>query len=920
MSAPSPFGQWLKQRRQELDLTQDELALRVGCSLVLIQKIESGERRPSKQIAELLAEQLNVPPAERPAFVRFARVQSSRLLSQPAPWRTAYRQFTNLPAPPTPLIGREREIETLRKRFADKRVRLLTLTGPPGIGKTRLSIHVALELLDAFENGIFFVNLAPLRDCNLVIPTLAQTIGLKETRQQSLLEQVKEYLADKQLLLLLDNFEQVVSAAPLVAELMAACPWLKVLATSRVPLHVRAERQFPVPPLTLPRLQHNADDEALAQYSSIALFVDRAQAIQPDFELTPGNAAVVADICARLDGLPLAIELVAARAVQLSLADISAQLNRRLELLTEGPSDLPARHQTLRNAIGWSYELLNRQEQQLFERLSIFSGGFTLAAAEQVCVDQTGPEPPSTGRIHLDALVDQSLLLQAQDELDRPRFSMLETIREYASERLAQRGEVQTLHHRHASYFLDLAESAEPQLTGPQQARWLEDLDREQNNVRAALTWAIGQAEPEIALRLSGALSRFWQLHGHISEGLTWAHAALSVPAPPLETAPREVISARAKALLEAGWLARDAANFAQAKSFFEQSAALYEGLDKQGLANAVYALEWIEFLLGSAPPGQLLFEKSLALFRELGDKRALAMLLLNLGRLAVGQGDFARAHACFIESLKIQQERQERYGTALALGDLGELAIYQGDWSQASRYLAESHALLNELGEKQMRAWVLTKLGEVAWREGHLKQAQRLLEQSLQLAQESESKWKVAHARAFMGLVTLSTGDAARAQSLCESSLSIFEEIGDEGSIAQTTKDLARVMLAQHSYARARALYQTSLTVLARLNYRPDIAECLEGLGALHSAQGRPQTAVRLLSAADALRRRLGAPISPILLPAYTQAVAAARAQLDEERFKQLWSEGECAMANVEVGTSFQESIATLQGLAREG
>src|SRR5947207_2111501 len=385
----------------------------------------------------------------------------------------------NLPVQPTPLIGRQREVAAVQQLLLREDVRLLTLTGPGGSGKTRLGLHVAAELSDHFTDGIYFVNLAPISDAELVVPTIAQTLGMKESPTRSMVEQLQIFLQEKQLLLVLDNFEQVVSAAPRLSDLLARCSHLKLLVTSRAGLHLLAEHEFAVPPLSLPDLKHLPTLVRLSQYESVALFIARAQALQPDFQVSNATAPAVAEICARLDGLPLAIELAAARIKLLPPPALLARLGQRLAVLTSGGRDAPARQQTLRKTIEWSYQLLDAEEQRLFRRLSVFVGGCTLEAIEAVCgtLDKSiGVERVLDG---VGSLIDKSLLQQTEQEGEEPRLLMLETIWEYALEALSATGELETAQQAHAAYYLALAEQAEPELEGPRQARWFERLERE---------------------------------------------------------------------------------------------------------------------------------------------------------------------------------------------------------------------------------------------------------------------------------------------------------------------------------------------------------------------------------------------------------------------------------------------------------
>jgi predicted ATPase/transcriptional regulator with XRE-family HTH domain len=522
MYGETTFGPWLRQRRRQLDLTQADLARQVNCSEITVRKLEADERTPSRQIAELLADCLEVPAAERPAFVAFARGRTGAGALGP-PLSPPSAPPGGLPAPLTRLLGRDQEVARICQCLLDD-TRLLTLIGPPGIGKTRLSLSIAGALSDRFPDGAVFVALASVADPGLVVDALAQAVGVAEAAGHSIGDRLIEALCDRSMLLVLDNFEHVLPAAGEIARLLAACPELKVLATSRAALHIRGEQLFPVSPLALPTMAWPLEAQTVARSSAVMLFVERAQAAASNFALSDENAATVAAICARLDGLPLAIELVAARMRLLSPLALLSRLGQRLDLLAAGPSDLPPRHQTLRRAIEWSYNLLAPDEQRLFERLGVLAGDYELEAIEAICGDcglqiadcrleESGQSTiynlQSTILESLEVLIDHSLVARRAGADEEPRCVMLETIREYALERLAASGQLPALRERHARYYLALAERAEPELSGAQQERWLNRLEREHDQFHAALSWAQEAGAAEIGRRLAAVLWRF---------------------------------------------------------------------------------------------------------------------------------------------------------------------------------------------------------------------------------------------------------------------------------------------------------------------------------------------------------------------------------------------------------------------------
>src|SRR2546427_5877234 len=585
-------------------------------------------------------------------------------------------RFQNLPPLLTPLIGREQQEQAISSFLLRPGVRLLTLTGTGGIGKTRLAQKVAKDLIKEFPHGVCLVQLAPLSDPDLVLPTIAQTLGLRDVEERSLFESLKAFLRDKHLLLLLDNFEQVLQASPALVELLLACPSIKILVTSRAVLHVEGEHEFAVPPLSLPDPLHLPAHEQLVHYGAIALFVERAQAVKPQFVLSEDNAAAIAQICIRLDGLPLALELAAARSELLPPQALLGRLNRRLAVLTRGRQDAPTRQQTLRDTISWSYDLLNAEEQRCFRRLAIFVGGCTLEAAEAVCsspidrgltasvASRCIEDPPQVKDLSLPAmdlvasLLDKSLLQQSDRGGDELRLLMLETIREYALEMLADSGELEATEQRHAMYYLALAEQSEPELFGHQQRLWVDLLTWDTENLRAALQWSQTHQRKEQLLRLAGNLGHFWYMCGRFSEAMLWLETALR------EVAPDVAVSARIKAL---------------------------------------YIVTLIASHLGQS---DLLFVRArecLALARQNGDSRGFAIASWALVHHLLADGDLFEAHAQAEETLtfvRAHAPAEDSWTLACALNAFGSVVLSQGDYTQAQHLYELAIALFKEAGD----------------------------------------------------------------------------------------------------------------------------------------------------------------------------------------------------------------------------
>jgi predicted ATPase/class 3 adenylate cyclase len=641
------------------------------------------------------------------------------LPSEFPPLRTPDVFGGTLPLPITPLIGREDELREIARILSDRTVRLLTLTGPAGTGKTRLGLMSAAINDGDYADGVRFIDLAPITDPALVATTVAQAFRVKEAPGSDIVELLAAELRGRELLVVLDNFEHVTPAAAFIARLLAAVPGLTAIATSRVPLNVRGEWEYPVRPLALPDATETHSPDGLLRYSAVRLFTDRARAIRADFALTESNGPVIAEICRKLDGLPLAIELAASRSRILSPEAMLPRLERSLKLLTGGPIDLPARQQTLRAAIAWSHDLLTHDEQRLFRILSAFSGGCTFRALESVCAGPFRIE----GELFdaLDSLVEKSLLRQVEVVPGEPRFSMLQTIREYAREKLEESGEAEAIEARHAGFFRALGEEARSRLRGAEQARWLELLEREHDNFRAALGSALARGETETAARIAGALERFWMTRGDLREGRMWLGKVLANPG---DCSPE----ARAKVLAGAGTLARQQGDHA----------AAWEA-----------------------------FERSLAIFRSLDDSRGIAMALTNLGAVAGERAEYDRAADVLGEALMVLREVGESALMAKVLTNLGVIAEMRGDKQRATALYEESLTLCREVGDSMGEGLALSNLGHIAYDRGELGRATELFRESLRLARREHQPYNAVHELANLALVDLAAGRAERGASL---------------------------------------------------------------------------------------------------------------------------------------------------------
>ncbi|HUS17147.1 MAG TPA: tetratricopeptide repeat protein [Chloroflexia bacterium] len=725
------------------------------------------------------------------------------------PLRTLDSRPNNLPAQPTTLVGREADERAVAARLQDPATRLLTLTGPGGTGKTRLGLHLAAHLLDEYEHGVWFVGLASVGDPALVASTVAGALAVKEAAGLSIGESLRVYLRDKHLLLLLDNFEHVLGAAPLVADLLATAPRLKILATSRACLRVYGEHEMAVPPLALPDRAALPDLEQVAGYPAVRLFVDRARAVAPDFTLTHENVATVVAICARLDGLPLAIELAAARARLFTPQAMMSRLagargTSPLHLLSSGARDLPARQQSLRGAIAWSYDLLEADEQALFARLAVFQGGCSVAAVAAVCRDGDDTAPVAAGSAAaasmdlavldgLESLAEKSLLRPETTAEGEPRFVMLETIREYALERLAARDEATRIRGRHLAYFRALAEKDGPALNGPDQRAALAQLDREHDNVRAALSWALEQHDGTAALALGGAIWRFWEWRGHWSEGRRWMDAALAL-------CDGVAADVREKAWHGTGVLAYRAGDLVAADRYYREALALRRSLGDHRAAGATLNnLGLVAYERGDYAGATALYKESLAVFREIGNDRGIAAASDNLGLIAYAEGDYARAARLCGDSLAFRRTLGDRQWIAISLNILGMVAREQGAYDHAAAYHAESLGFFRELQDRWGIATALTNQGLLAADQGDVAQAAELQRESLRLFSALANQNGVARALAALGALATTRGDHATATRLLA---------GSEALRLQTSapRPVAEQQRYERSLASARA------------------------------------------------------------------------------------------------------------------
>jgi non-specific serine/threonine protein kinase len=844
---PSSFGELLRQHRLAAGLTQEELAERAGLSARGVQDLERGLRRsPHPDTTRRLVEALGLDDAERAVLLGAVDRAASSGGAAVAPLAMAA-----LPLALTSFVGREAELAEIQRLLG--RRRLLTLTGTGGIGKTRLALEAARRLADAYADGVRLVELAVLTEPGLVPQAVADGLGVRERPGRAVHETLVANLQPRQLLLVLDNCEHLVQACAELAEgLLRACPELRILATSREPLRAEGETIWRVPSLSVPGPVNGRPIEETAGSEAGQLFIERAQAARPEFALTDRTARAVAEVCRRLDGLPLALELAAARVRVLDVEQLAARLDDRLRLLAVGSRTAPPRQQTLRAAVEWSYELLDDQERRLFERLAVFAGGWTLEAAEAVC-SGGGLERADVLDL-LGQLVDKSLVVSDATAEGPVRYRMLETLRAYARERLAASGGEKWSARRHAEYYLALAERAEPELTGREQQVWLERLEQEHDNLRAMLRWSLEAGDAELGLRLAGASGRFWWARGHLGEGRRWLEGLLAAT-PSDGTA---LAAVRAKALAVAGRLAADQGDHHRAAALLEQGLVLFRRLgDKRGSAQSLGALGIMAMYQGDYSRAAALLEEGLALRRDLGDKRWIASSAAVRGIVATFQGDYVRAAVLADETLALSQEVGDKGLIAQSALLRGLIATDRGDYSRAAALVEEGLELFRQLGEKTFIALSLISLGGIARHQGDYDRATTLWDRSLTLFRELGFRWGIARALTNLGRIAREQGDNGRAAAVLEEGLALARDVGDKRGVAVVLEEMAAVAVAQ----------------------------------------GQPERAARLFGVAQAVREAIGAPLPPADQARYERSVAAARAHLGDAGFAAAWERGHALM-----------------------
>lgn len=773
--------------------------------------------------------------------VKIFQLVSSELPAEFPPLATLDARPNNLPVQLTSFIGRKEEIEIVKELL--KSTPLLTLTGPGGAGKTRLSLQAGAEVIDDFANGVWFIELAHLIDPVLLPQEIIKELGIKEETKRSIEETLRLFLKDKEILLILDNCEHLIESCSRHAELLLkSCPKLKIIATSRESLKCAGEQTYSVLSLKTPNIKELVSPEQLAQYESVRLFIERALAVNPKFRITDENAPAVSGICSQLDGIPLAIELAAARIKVLNVEKIYERLNNRFSLLTEGKRTALPRQQTLKALIDWSYDLLTEQEKLLWSRISVFNDGWTLDAAEEICSDDRLEKDDILNL--LSQLAEKSILI-FNGSIER--YNLLETLKRYGEEKLKETGESKDIYLKYMQNYVALSESAEPKLTGAEAESWLDKLESEHGNLNHAIEWSLKNGYREESFRLAGALGLFWDIRGYYSAGRVLLESMLS-------NASDISKPALGKVQVRAALLAQSQGDYSQAMKLYEQSLALFLGL---------------------------------------GDKDSISAVLRSMGNVVYEQGDYKQARKLIEAHLEFKREIGDKHSIANSLNDLGNMAYDQGEYEQAQNFHEESLALRREIGYKRGIAGSLNNLGNVAYNLGDYKKAQKLQEESLALKRELGDKKGITTSLHNSGILAYANGDLTKAKSLFEESLALVREIGDKPGIADSLHDLGYVEYRQENFERARTLFEESLALYRESGHKLGVVYSITGIASLAGNMKNYRLSACLLGFVESALSTMNTVFERDEKMLYEQTLENVKRELSEKEFSEFINKG---------------------------
>ncbi len=867
---PQTFGDWLRQQRERQDLTQWVLADRADCSFSTICKLETGGRRPSRQMAICLMNVLKVPDEDRPAILEVARsrpdINEAGALSRSSASYKAKRASqarnrgesrpdagSNLPNPRTTFIGRDDEVAALQTLLGKDSVRLVTLLGPPGIGKTRLSLQLARSVGMGSAYEVAFVFLSPITDPRAVMPEVATALGINQSPGSSVLDSLKAYLSDKHLLLVLDNFEHVIAARNDLGALLDACRHLKIMVTSRIALDLYGEHLFCVSGLSVPALEDEVTLEQASGYTAIALFEQRACAADAGFRLDEENVPLVAEICRKLDGLPLAIELAAARSKILTPKEILSRLAHRFELLASGPSDLPSRQRSLRGAIDWSYDLLDENERRLFQWMSVFVGAATLDAIESIC-DWAANEcrEPRPVLEMVSSLLNKSLIHKLENDFGEARYYLLWTIREYAQERLTESGEEYPAKEKRAFYYANLVDRSEPHLLSGGRDPWLRRLDAEHAHILETLTWCREHPEHiETGLRMAGVLAWYWGHRGHFNEA----------------------VSRLTNLLAAADEVGMKRENYYRVK--------------------ALSALGKYSLILFDYDALQSQLSEAVELWRIIGDKERLAYAMADLGAGLGHEKLSAEGKLLVEEAVSIFEAEDDQCGLAYSLTWLADMHEIEHEWESAKKVYERALHINRELGDSWQSAHNLAALGYLALRDADYKAARAYYGEALAVYRSVNDRWHMAAAQRGMGDVELMEGRLNLAASFYEESLRLYRLHSDRLRTAIMLRCLGYVELQKGHYSTAATNFSESLDALHAIGHKPSVLICLAAFASLGVAQGHFVCAARLSALVEESREQLTAAMSAITLTFFDRDVAQARHEMGEDAFQTAYAEG---------------------------